>query len=342
MHLSSASRVPEVRTSLQCFGVIHCRMVTKSHSKQSSGLARRDFLQMGALGLLGLAVPARKAAAERVSGQKACVLIFNSGGLSQLDSWDPKPHAPREVRSPFSAVSTRGGFQISGAFPMHADVADRVSLVRGVHFEAAALHDVGRSLALTGRIAGGDQTLDGEGSIVVCEPVIRADEPLHVRERYGRNPVGARFLQARRLIESGVRFVMLDPFGRDAWDTHGAPPYGTMDEFRDYLAPQYDRAASALIVDLADRGLLDSTLVAAISEFGRCPWRNADGGRDHWAGCWSVYFAGGGVQGGRAIGASDELGAYPDGAGFSPQEILATIRYATGADDSASPISGLF
>lgn len=218
------------------------------------------------------------------------------------------------------------------------------SVVRGVHFEAAALHDVGRRLALTGQIADGAPIVGGQGSVIVSEPSGISDEPLRIRERYGCSSVGERFLQTRRLIESGVRFVALDPFGREAWDTHGAAPYATMDEFRDYLAPLYDQAASALIADLADRGLLDTTLVAAISEFGRTPWRNADGGRDHWAGCWSVYFAGGGVQGGRAIGRSDELGASPEDHGFSPQEVLATIRYAIGEDrpSEAAPISGLF
>ena len=297
------------------------------------GIARRGFIKAGALGVFGMTMAHRELAATPVPGEKACILVFNSGGLSQLDSWDPKPDAPREVRSPFSAISTRGDFQVSGAFPRHAAIGDLFSIVRGVQFDAAALHDVGRSLALTGQIAKGPPSVGG----VIAEAGEISDE------RYGRNPVGARFLQARRLIESGVRFVTLDPFCRDAWDTHGAAPYATMDEFRDTLAPLYDRAASALISDLAERGLLDTTLVAAISDFGRTPWRNADGGRDHWAGNWSVYFAGGGVQGGRAIGSSDELGAYPEGQGFSPQEVLATIKYAIGEEPRGTTvISDLF
>jgi uncharacterized protein (DUF1501 family) len=312
-------------------------MLKNTNANRIAGIARRDFLQAGALGVLGMAMSVEETAAMGLSGEKACILIFNSGGLSQLDSWDPKPHAPREVRSPFSAISTRGDFQVSGAFPQHAAIANLFSVVRGVQFQAAALHDVGRRLALTGQIAEGAPTVGGQGNVVISSAPESSDE------RYGRNPVGARFLQARRLIESGVRFVTLDPFGREAWDTHGAAPYATMDDFRNYLAPLYDQAASALIADLAERGLLDTTLVAAISEFGRTPWRNADGGRDHWAGCWSVYFAGGGVQGGRAIGRSDELGAFPEERGFSPQEVLATIDYAMGSVESSKlSISELF
>lgn len=117
-------------------------------------------------------------------------------------------------------------------------------------------------------------------------------------------------------------------------DTLGARPYGTM----------HDRAFFTLIADLDERGLLATTLVAALTEFGRTPWRNADGGRDHWAGCWSVCFAGGGVVGGRAIGSSDELGAYPAERLVEPRHLIATIHKALGlaTEQGCEPISELF
>jgi uncharacterized protein (DUF1501 family) len=179
-------------------------------------------------------------------------------------------------------------------------------------------------LLLSGRI-GGRAVFAQNGAL----PEI-ASEPLRIRERYGCNPLGERFLAARQAVERGERMIFLDTAvsGEAGWDVHGARPFSTMADMRDVLAPRYDRAFSALVEDLDSRGMLETTLVAAVTEFGRTPWRNADGGRDHWAGCWSACFAGGGVEGGRAIGRSDEIGAYPVERPVQPGDILATIERA--------------
>jgi uncharacterized protein (DUF1501 family) len=101
---------------------------------------------------------------------------------------------------------------------------------------------------------------------------------------------------------------------------------------KDIVAPMYDQGYSALLEDLARRGMLDSTLVTALAEFGRTPRINPAGGRDHWPQCWTVSFAGGGVKGGRAVGASDEIGAYPAERPVTPSEVVATIYHSLGVD----------
>ena len=167
-------------------------------------------------------------------------------------------------------------------------------------------------------------------------------EPPSVRDRYGRNEYGDSFLLARRLIEAGVRFVTVTwmyifPAGRVAnvWDNHaGYGIYGAKTGF-DLLKspvciPPLDRAYSALLEDLAQRGLLEDTLVAAAGEFGRTPKINADAGRDHWGACQSALLAGGGIRGGQVYGASDAHAAYVKDNPVSPPDFLATIHHALG------------
>jgi len=112
-----------------------------------------------------------------------------------------------------------------------------------------------------------------------------------------------------------VRFVTLNTFitvfNEITWDIHGSKPFTSIQGMKDIVAPMYDQGYSALIEDLAERGMLDSTLVANLAEFGRTPKVNPTGGRDHLPQCWTVGFAGGGVRGGRVVGKSDDIGAYP-------------------------------
>ena len=156
------------------------------------------------------------------------------------------------------------------------------------------------------------------------------------RDRYGRNRFGASLLLARRLIEAGVRFVtvntFLTVFNEITWDIHGTNPFTSIEGMRDVVAPMYDQAYAALITDLEDRGLLGDTLVCNLAEFGRTPRVNPAGGRDHWPQCWTVYFAGGGVKGGRAVGKSDEIGAYPADRPAKPADIVGTIFHSLGLD----------
>src|SRR4030095_4000722 len=142
------------------------------------GVTRRDFLQVGTLGALGISLAklaglearaaAAAAAAGNGAGDKSCILIFNLGAPSQLDCWDPKPDAPREVRGPFKPISTKGDFQITEIFPKMAQVADKFSLVRSVHHTAAAVHDTGHQMMQTGRLfTGGVYTTHAAGGLGV-------------------------------------------------------------------------------------------------------------------------------------------------------------------------------
>ncbi len=164
-------------------------------------------------------------------------------------------------------------------------------------------------------------------------------EPVALRERYGFIPEykaptpdrcgvpawSQRLLLARRLVEAGVRLVTVDCRW---WDTH-VKGYETM---RDGFLPRWDRAYSALIEDLHQRGLLETTMVIAWGEFGRTPKVNATGGRDHWPNVFSAAVAGGGIRGGRVIGSSDANGAEPAENPKTPQDVLATMYRHLGID----------
>jgi hypothetical protein len=156
------------------------------------------------------------------------------------------------------------------------------------------------------------------------------------RNRYGMNRFGQSCLLARRLIEAGVRFVTINMFetvfDEITWDIHGSKPFTSIEGMRDIVAPMYDQGYSALIEDLVDRGMLESTLVCNLAEFGRTPRINPAGGRDHWPQCWTVYFAGGGVQGGRVVGRSDAIGGVPAERPIEPAEVVATIYRSLGLD----------
>lgn len=159
-------------------------------------------------------------------------------------------------------------------------------------------------------------------------------EPTAVRERYGMNRFGQSCLLARRLVEAGVRFVTINTFltvfDEITWDIHGTKPFTSIEGMKNIVAPMYDQAYSALIEDLDQRGLLDATLVCNLAEFGRTPRVNPAGGRDHWPQCFTCYFAGGGVKGGRVIGASDPIGAVPADRPVEPADIVATIFRSLG------------
>ena len=161
-------------------------------------------------------------------------------------------------------------------------------------------------------------------------------EPKKVRDRYGRNRFGQCCLLARRLIESGVRFVTINTFltvfNEITWDIHGSKPFTSIEGMKQIVCPMYDQAYSALIEDLSERGMLDTTLVCNVAEFGRTPKVNPAGGRDHWPQCFTCYFAGGGVQGGRAVGRSDPIGGVPAERPANPAEVVATVYRSLGFD----------
>ncbi len=426
-------------------------LIGRGKAHTCTGQTRRDFLQVGTLGALGLGLPdlLRAEAAGQVDpkqDKKSCILIFNLGAPSQLDTFDMKPNAPAEVRGPFRPIATNAdGIQLSEILPRHAKIADKLALVRSCFHRGAAVHDSGWQIMQTGRLFTGGVDTPHVGSAVwylrgprgdlpphivlpetmgrgggnlpngqaggflgkaydpfalmadpsqenfkvpdllppssipparldrrqrlrqaveasmtqfessesarimnehfdtayrlMTSPQARdafdlAKEPLKVREQYGMNRFGQCCLLARRLIEAGVRFVtvntFLTVFDEITWDIHGSKPFTSVEGMKNIVAPMYDQGYAALITDLADRGMLDDTLVANLAEFGRTPKVNPAGGRDHWPQCFTVYFAGGGVQGGRVVGASDPIGAVPDDRPVEPPEVVATIFHSLG------------
>jgi uncharacterized protein (DUF1501 family) len=418
------------------------------------GLSRRDFLHAGALAFLGFSLPGW--AARRVlasdSRQKDsdvnCIMLFLVGGPSHIDTWDPKPRAPAEVRGPFKPIATSvPGMEITEIFPKTAKLADRFSLIRSVYHTATAVHDTGHQMMQTGRLftggiehphagcvlgyvkgqrgevpahvlmphpigrTGGNlphgqnagylgkqhdpfvlnadpsdpkfkvpdllppeylsavraerrQRLRDavDGSIAAFEKSAQAKqlddnfnlayrlmssaqareafaldkEPEKVRERYGKTRFGQSCLLARRLIERGVRFVTVNMFetvfDEVTWDIHGSKPFTDITEMSRLVAPNFDQAYSALLEDLTDRGMLETTIVTALGEFGRTPKINPAGGRDHHPGVWTVLVGGGPIKGGQVIGESDELGYAPKSQPVTPGDVAATLYRGLGLD----------
>jgi hypothetical protein len=415
------------------------------------GLTRRDFLHAGALSALGLTLPgflAQKAAGAVKDNDVNGIMLFLVGGPSQIDTWDPKPKAPDEIRGPFKVIDTNvPGMQISEIFPKMAKHADKYSLIRSVYHTATAVHDTGHQMMQTGRLFTGGVEHPHEGCVLgylkggrgempahVLLPkpigrtggnlphgqsagylgkqydpfVLNADpndknftvpdllppdyissvragrrqrmrdavegemaafekqaqakqmdnnfnlayrlmsspqareafaldkEPESVRDRYGRTRFGQSCLLARRLIERGVRFVTVNMFetvfDEITWDIHGSRPFSDIVEMANLVAPNFDQAYSALLEDLSNRGMLKTTIVTALGEFGRTPKINPAGGRDHHPGVWTILMGGGPIQGGRVIGESDELGYTPKSRPVSPGEVAATIYQGLGLD----------
>jgi hypothetical protein len=159
-------------------------------------------------------------------------------------------------------------------------------------------------------------------------------EPDALRDRYGRTRFGQSCLLARRLVERGVRFVTVNMFetvfNEITWDIHGSAPFSPIECYKNEVGPNFDNAFSALVEDLSKRGMLESTMILACGEFGRTPKINPAGGRDHHPACWTVLFAGGPIQGGRVVGASDEIGYSPKDRPVTTAEIAATVYQGLG------------
>ena len=145
-----------------------------------------------------------------------------------------------------------------------------------------------------------------------------------VRDMYGRNSLGQRCLLARRLVDAGVPFITLNDGG---WDHHTK-----LFETLKTRLPKWDESVAALIRDLDDRGMLETTLVIALGEFGRTPQINKDSGRDHWSNAMSVLIAGGGTPGGQIVGATDKKGFAAIERVLSPENFASTIYTKLGID----------
>jgi hypothetical protein len=393
------------------------------------GPSRRAFLKVGVLGGIGLtlgeyftmqAMAQETAPAGPEPKAQSVIFVFLSGGLTHIDSFDPKPNAPIEIRGELGVVQTNTGEYLGGLMTNLAGIADKYSIIRSVtHGEAA--HERGTHNMLTGyrpspaivypsfgsvvahelgtrnnvppyiAIPNVDGPYHGTGYLstaysafaVGSEPVKKdfkvqdldlpkgvtpermeqrrsllaavdehfmqleksdalsamdsyyqkayglissqsAREAFHiqaedqaVREKYGMTAFGQRLLLARRLVEGGARFITVVDGG---WDTH----FNMKPDLQKKL-PYLDQGLAALISDLSERGLLDSTMVVVTSEFGRTSVINKDGGRDHWPTAFSTLMAGGGVKGGIIHGKTDFKGAAPESDPVGPGDIAATM-----------------
>jgi uncharacterized protein (DUF1501 family) len=403
--------------------------------------SRRWFLQAGLAGLAGLSLPAllrqHAAAAEGSPPRKTAVILFwLSGGPSHLDTWDPKPDAPAEVRGPFSAIATRvPGVRLCEHLPLQARILDRLTIIRSVDCSSSdhtpITMQAGNALARRtndGRDGGGYPSMGsvaakfrgpnhpdlpafvgladswaadvwGAGHVGgAFEPVkgaelqgrlalpagievsqlqdrqelrrqfdrLRQDldtadtmsrmdryarqavdmvlsgharkafrvdeEPDRVRGAYGRDSLGEKALLARRLVEAGVTFVLVS----GAWgyfDHHGdGVRWGGIVKGLKPLLPRIDGVLYALVNDLEARGLLDSTLVLMLGEFGRAPVINQDAGRDHWTNCMSMVVAGGSLNHGQVIGSTDSKGYQIRDGRVTPSDLAATVFRHLGID----------
>lgn len=340
-----------------------------AQSKQQRTLdevSRRGFLAVGGVGLMGLSLGETRAAAPMES--KAVIHIVMNGGLSHLDSLDPKPDAPREIRGPVRSIETSiPGVRFAESLPELAQRAHELVVLRSLFHDAAPIHETGLQLLLTGSLVrkqiqppnigvvlnrllkakkkapiavrlGGTIHETGltayhgdESGCLAREGVHDVETPERLRSAgfaipefdrlpekqkrvYGETRFGKLLWTAARYVEAGVRYVEVNTFdqmfGEVTWDIHGcsesAP--GTIMDCRDTLLPQFDRAVSALFADLQSTGLWKQTLVVSAGEMGRSPAINSHLGRDHWPHVWSGFLAGGGLNGGQVIGASDASG----------------------------------
>ena len=171
-------------------------------------------------------------------------------------------------------------------------------------------------------------------------------EPAKLRDRYGRNTFGQSCLMARRMIEGGVRYVTVNHFDTvfnlSCWDMHadGGSLNNTYLDYERLLCPQFDLAFTALIEDLEQRGLLEDTVVAVLSEFGRTPRLNPKGGRDHYPGAWTNFLCGGNIRGGQVIGSTDKIGSAPANNPVEPPQVLASIYHGMGINLETTMMPG--
>jgi hypothetical protein len=335
--------------------------------------SRREFLSAAAAGAAAMTLPAVATASSRppLGSAKSCIFINMVGGPAHLDTFDPKPAAPADYRGPFHPIRTKvPGLHLSELFPKLAGLTDKFSLVRSMHHSAPPIHEAGFQLLNAGRLFRDGPEWPSVGAVLTrlrhhgaavladAEDIYTGVSVSHCQgngwidrgwelDRFisePGTPLNEFFDEAVRLVECGWDHVTVNQFSTvfdsPSWDCHadGGSLRTDLAEVRDTVAPSFDTAFAALLTDLEERGLLDSTLVVATGEFGRTPKLNANGGRDHWAAAWTAIVAGGGTRGGRVIGRTDAKGTEPTDRPVTPQELVATIFHAMGvAPDATIP-----
>ncbi|SIO58663.1 Protein of unknown function [Singulisphaera sp. GP187] len=403
-------------------------------NRDCDGVTRRDVLRVGSLSALGLGLPdllRARAMAGSPGKEVSCILLWLQGGISHIDSFDPKPEAPAEIRGEFGVIDTKvAGIQVCDPLPRLAQHQDKFSILRSLNPRNGS-HGVADAYMMTGHPFNQSVTFPSFGSVVAKEKGDRNSMPPYVqlgvaidqrfgggvagflgdqfnpfvlpgdasspsftvrdvslpggvdqerfqrrmkvletvdtwqaqfesstsaleaadtfyekaynlvtapqakkafdigredpriRDRYGRHSLGQGCLLARRLIESGVRFVTVTDGG---WDTH----QNNFTALKDRLLPRLDSALSGLLQDLSDRGMLESTIVLTLSDFGRTPKVNPSAGRDHWSTAGIALLAGGGIRPGVAVGCTDALGEQPTEAPYYTEDLAATLYHGLG------------
>jgi uncharacterized protein (DUF1501 family) len=390
-----------------------------------SEFTRRDFLRIGSLAFGGLNLP-RLLAAQSGRSERACIVIFQNGGASQLDFFDPKPDAPAEIRGSFGTSPTPvPGVHFSGLLPRTAKALKKFAVIRSMHSDEA-IHERARQYIFSGTKPRNDLLHPSYGAVLSKElggknglppfvvipekdlsaeagflgaaydPFITGDpnaknfsvkdltlpagvspeesqarqgllakmnrefekmtaspllgnmdeftqkaldlisspaarqafdiqaEPDKLRDAYGRTGVGQGCLLARRLIESGTRLATVFHGG---YDTHREHEKGVQK-----ITPAFDQAFPTLLEDLEQRGLLATTLVLVIGDFGRTPNINFSGGRDHWPRGFSVALAGAGIRGGVVIGRTNAQAGEPADRPVTIEDLGATVYKALGIE----------
>ena len=308
---------------------------------------------MGALGLGGLTLAdmlrsrAAAAAEGRAVKDTSVLLVYLGGGSSHIDMWDLKPDAPAEIRGEFKPIDTSlPAARIGEHLPHSARQMHRCSLLRSVthrdneHGSAshyvltgyaplnpndAAQREQDRRRVTRGHDAFLQKAFDMVTSTSVQGAFDLRREDAKTRDRYGRTTFGQGLLLGRRLVEAGVTFVTVKNNG---WDTH-QDNFNTLKKSK---LPEFDRPWAALLDDLYARGLDKRVLVVLLTEFGRSWFTSSNGGREHWAACNSVIFAGGGLKMGQVIGVSDAKAAYPKERPISPEDLIATMYHVLGVN----------
>jgi len=251
-----------------------------------------------------------------------------------------------------------------GAYPEYEfDHQDRTNMTRRSAFQAPALTlpeglglpRLGRRIELLSEIDRQRTDLDRAAAIEnfdryrqgaislltgkrIRDAIDVTQAPQEVQERYGKNSFGWSLLMARRLVEAGVNLVQVNLGNNETWDTHGE----AFPHLKNQLFPPTDKALSALLDDLHDSGLLESTLIVMAGEFGRTPkvshlpQHYKLPGRDHWGAVQTVFFAGGGIRGGTVVGSSDKIGAHPASNRQTPENMAATIYRSLGLPDTVA------
>jgi uncharacterized protein (DUF1501 family) len=260
---------------------------------------------------------------------------------------DDDPNRPEKTPSRPAAGAPVTLHLPDGLDPDRLD--DRLRLLGVVDAQARSLADAAGPAAMTGHFARARDMLTAPRALAAFD--LDREEP-RLRDRYGRHAHGQTVLMARRLVEAGVPLVTVfwpnDGITNVSvyWDTHNR----NFIDLKTRLMPPADQAFSALLDDLADRGLLDSTLVVWTGEFGRTPrvGQSVVGGagagrdgRDHWPHCFSSVLAGAGIKGGTVFGASDRWAAYPARDPVTPADVAATIYYLLGVDPASELIDPL-